>query len=73
MSVFLDYLRRRIVSGLFISSGVTGCADSAMEQINRVASILRKKERFRGYIHLKIIPGASDAAIEQALSLATTV
>jgi len=72
-SVFLNYYRRRIVSGLFISSGVIGSADGAMERINRVAGILRKREQFRGYIHLKIIPGASDAAIEQALSLATTV
>jgi predicted DNA-binding helix-hairpin-helix protein len=44
-----------------------------MERLNAVARLLRKKYRFRGYIHLKIIPGASDAAIEEAVSLASAV
>jgi predicted DNA-binding helix-hairpin-helix protein len=35
--------------------------------------VLRRKHGFKGYIHLKIIPGASDAAIEESLSLATAV
>jgi predicted DNA-binding helix-hairpin-helix protein len=38
-----------------------------------VARLLRKDHGYRGYIHLKIIPGASDAAIEEALSLSTAV
>jgi predicted DNA-binding helix-hairpin-helix protein len=44
-----------------------------MDKINTVARLLRYKHKFKGYIHLKIIPGASDAAIEDALSLATAV
>jgi predicted DNA-binding helix-hairpin-helix protein len=44
-----------------------------MDKINTVARLLRYKYKFRGYIHLKIIPGASDAAIEDAMSLATSV
>jgi predicted DNA-binding helix-hairpin-helix protein len=72
-SVFLDYFRRKKVFGLFISSGVTGSPDASMERINRVAAILRMKERFRGYIHLKVIPGASDAAVEESVSLANAV
>jgi predicted DNA-binding helix-hairpin-helix protein len=44
-----------------------------MEKINETARLLRRKHDYRGYIHLKIIPGASDAAIEEALSLATAV
>ena len=71
--VFLDYYRQRKVFGLFLSSGVLGSADATMERLNAVARLLRKKYRFRGYIHLKIIPGASDAAIEEAVSLASAV
>jgi len=71
--VFLDYYNRRKVFGLFLSSGVCGSADAAMDKLNRVAELLRNEQRFRGYIHLKIIPGASDAAIEEAISLASTV
>jgi len=70
---FMDYLTRRNLHGLFLSSGVIGSPDQTMERLNAVASILRRVHRFRGYIHLKIIPGASDAAIREALSLASTV
>jgi len=71
--VFLNYYNRREVFGLFLSSGVFGSADATMDKLNRIARLLREKYSFRGYIHLKVIPGASDAAIEDALSLATAV
>ncbi|MGA1980287.1 MAG: radical SAM protein [Sedimentisphaerales bacterium] len=71
--VFLDYYKKREVFGLFLSSGVCGSADATMEKLNRVARLLRKRYGFCGYIHLKIIPGASDAAIEDAVSLASAV
>ncbi len=73
VKVFLDYYNRGIVSGLFLTSGVTGNADRTMQVINNVAAILRKREQFRGYMHLKVIPGASDAAIEETVSLASAV
>jgi predicted DNA-binding helix-hairpin-helix protein len=69
---FIDYCRAGRVGGLFLSSAVTNSPDSTMERINRTALILRKM-RFKGYIHLKVIPGASDAAIRQSLALATAV
>ncbi|MEW6755662.1 MAG: radical SAM protein [Candidatus Latescibacterota bacterium] len=70
---FLRYYRSGQAMGLFLSSGVTGDPDRTMERINAVARILRHKEEFRGYIHLKVIPGASDAAIENSVCLASTV
>ncbi|MFA5239991.1 MAG: radical SAM protein [Phycisphaerae bacterium] len=72
-NVFLDYYNRREVFGLFLSSGVFGSADTTMERLNQIARLLRKKYAFRGYIHLKVIPGASNAAIEDAVSLASAV
>ncbi len=71
--VFLDYYNRRKVFGLFLSSGVIGTPDASMDRLNSVAGLLRRKHQFKGYIHLKIIPGASDAAVEQAVSLASAV
>jgi predicted DNA-binding helix-hairpin-helix protein len=70
---FLEYLRRKKVFGLFLSSAVMRSPDYTMERINAVARSLRNRHRYRGYIHLKIIPGASDGAVEEALSLATAV
>ena len=71
--VFLDYLNQRKVFGLFLSSGVLGSPDATMDRLNGVARLLRRRHGFRGYIHLKIIPGASDAAVEEAVSLASAV
>jgi len=71
--VFLDYHARREVFGLFLSSGVIGTPDATMERLNDTARILRSKHQFKGYIHLKVIPGASDAAIDEAVSLASAV
>jgi predicted DNA-binding helix-hairpin-helix protein len=69
---FLSYYGARRVSGLFLSSAVESTPDAAMERINRTAMILRRMQ-FKGYIHLKIIPGASDEAIRQSVSLASAV
>jgi predicted DNA-binding helix-hairpin-helix protein len=73
VNTFLDYFNRNKVFGLFLTSGVLGSPDSTMERLNRVARILRYRRNFRGYIHLKIIPGASANAIEEAVSLSTAV
>ena len=70
---FMEYWRKGKVFGLFLSSAVINNADYTMDKINKVARLLRYKHGFRGYIHLKIIPGVTDAAVEDALSLATSV
>jgi predicted DNA-binding helix-hairpin-helix protein len=73
VNTFLDYFNRGEVFGLFLTSGVLGSPDATMERLNRIARILRYRRDFRGYIHLKIIPGASANAIEEAVSLSTAV
>jgi predicted DNA-binding helix-hairpin-helix protein len=71
--VFMDYYTRREVFGLFLSSAIPGSPDNSMQQLTDTAEILRNKYCFRGYIHLKVIPGASPAAIKKAVSLSTAV
>jgi predicted DNA-binding helix-hairpin-helix protein len=73
VNTFFDYYNRREVFGLFLSSGVLGTPDATMERLNRIAKILRYKRNFRGYIHLKVIPGASANAIEEAVKLSSAV
>ena len=73
VNVFMAYRRRKKVFGLFLSSAVIDSPDYTMERINSVARLLRYMYNFKGYIHLKIIPGASDAAIEESFSLASAV
>lgn len=71
--LFLEYNRRHRLIGLFLSSGVLRDPDNTMTRLNGVAAVLRRKYGYRGYIHLKIIPGASEAAIAETLSLASAV
>lgn len=62
----LDFYKRNYIEGLFLSSGIVRSADHTMEQVIEVARQLREIHDFRGYIHLKTIPEASQALIEKA-------
>ncbi len=73
VKTLMEYYRKGTVFGMFLSSGVIDNPDFTMDRINAVAKILRRKHRFNGYLHLKIIPGASDAAIAETVSLANAV
>jgi putative DNA modification/repair radical SAM protein len=62
----LDFYKRNYIEGLFLSSGIIRSADHTMEELVRVARSLRVEHGFRGYIHLKTIPEASEALIAEA-------
>lgn len=62
-----------LIRGLFLSSGVVGHDDHSMAQIVATGEILRRRYAYRGYIHLKLMPAASDAAIEAALAVSDRV
>lgn len=66
VTLTLDFYRRNCISGLFLSSGIIRSADYTMEQLNRVARLLREEHEFRGYIHLKTIPDADPLLIAEA-------
>ena len=62
----LDFYRRNYIEGLFLSSGIIRDSDYTMEQLIEVARCLRQDHSFRGYIHLKTIPGAADELVQKA-------
>jgi len=62
----MNFYRRNYIEGLFLSTGVIRTADYTMEQLIAVAKRLREVERFNGYIHLKLVPGADPLLIAQA-------
>ena len=66
VALTLDYHRRGLIDGLFLSSGVFGGADETMEQLVAVARSLRREHHYFGYIHLKTIPGASPELLDEA-------
>lgn len=65
--------RAGVVKGLFLSSGSVGGGTKAMDPMLATVEVLRRRYRYRGYIHLKIMPGAERAQVEQALRLADRV
>jgi predicted DNA-binding helix-hairpin-helix protein len=69
-----DQIRSKgLAEGIFLSSGIVGGGTRTMEKTIAATEILREKYGFRGYIHLKLMPGAEQAAIERALQLADRV
>ena len=66
ITITMGFYRRNYIEGLFLSTGVAVSADHTMEQLIQVARTLRERERFNGYIHLKIVPGADAALIREA-------
>lgn len=71
--LFMDLNRAGVLDGLFISSGVAGGGLRTQDRLIAVAEILRFKLHFRGYIHLKVMPGAEKAQVERAMQLADRV
>jgi predicted DNA-binding helix-hairpin-helix protein len=65
--------RAGVVRGLFLSSGIVGGGVKAMDPMLATVELLRGKYQYAGYVHLKIMPGAEQAQVEQALRLADRV
>ena len=66
VTLTVEFYKRNYIEGLFLSSGIIRSPDYTMEQMLLVAKKLRRDHGFRGYIHLKTIPEASDALIAEA-------
>jgi len=66
VTLTLGFYRRNCIEGLFLSSGIIRSPDYTMEQVVRVAKLLREDHGFRGYIHLKTIPDASPELLLEA-------
>ena len=61
----INFYRRNYIEGLFLSSGIIKSSDYTMELMIAVAKKLRLEEKFNGYIHMKVIPGASRQLINE--------
>jgi predicted DNA-binding helix-hairpin-helix protein len=72
-NLFAGLARSGAAEGIFLSSGVAGGGVRTQDQLLDTAHILRHKLGFRGYIHLKIMPGAEKAQVERAMELANRV
>jgi predicted DNA-binding helix-hairpin-helix protein len=61
------------VDGLFLSSGIIKGSITTQDKIIDTVEIVRKKYRYRGYIHLKIMPGAEYDQLYRSMQIADRV
>jgi len=72
-SGFMALYRAGAVEGLFLSSGVVRGGVTSQDAILDTGAILRQKYGYRGYMHLKLMPGAERDQVREAMRLATRV
>src|SRR6266852_7491667 len=70
---FIEAHRAGAADGLFLTSGVPGRPQRAMDRMLATVEILRRRERFAGYVHLKMLPGADEGQVRQAARLASRI
>ncbi|MEI5988798.1 hypothetical protein A5881_000285 [Enterococcus termitis] len=61
----MDFYRRNYIEGLFLSSAIIKNVDYTSELLIKTLKILRYEKGFKGYIHVKAIPGADGKLIEE--------
>ncbi len=69
----MEFYRRNYIEGLFLSSAVDGSPDRTLEEICEALRMLRADYGFLGYIHAKLIPGASPEMVQRIGMLADRV
>jgi len=69
----INFYKRNYIEGLFLSSGIIKNADYTMELLIRALKLLRYKHGYGGYIHVKLIAGASERLIREITPLADRV
>ena len=71
--LFSKMNRGEMAEGVFLSSGVAGGGVRTMDKLLDTADILRRKHLYKGYLHLKIMPGSEKDQVYRAMQLADRV
>ncbi len=64
--LFNEMHQRHMVDGLFLSSGIFKNPNATQERLLDVVDAVRSRYGFRGYIHLKVMPGTNDESLLEA-------
>ena len=65
-TTFMEAHRKGLAQGLFLTSGVPGRPARATDRMLATLELLRRREGFGGYVHIKLLPGAEPAQVEAA-------
>jgi predicted DNA-binding helix-hairpin-helix protein len=72
-ALFMKLYQSGMAEGIFLSSGIAAGGANTQNKIMDTAEILRNKLGFRGYLHLKIMPGAEKGQVLRLMQLADRV
>jgi predicted DNA-binding helix-hairpin-helix protein len=72
-NVFAQMARANVAEGLFLSSGIAGGGVRTQDKLLDTVEILRRKHAFKGYVHLKLMPGVERDQVVRAMQLAQRV
>ncbi len=72
-TTFMQLYRRGLAEGLFLSSGIAGGGQATQDRLLATAEILRQREGYHGYLHLKLMPGADKEQVLRAMQLADRI
>ena len=72
-SVFMAIHQKGDADGLFLSSGIAGGGVKTQDRLIDTAEILRQKHGYRGYLHLKMMPGTEREQVLRAMQLSDRV
>lgn len=70
---FNNLQRAHRVDGLFLSSGIIKGGMTTQDKLIDTVEIVRRKYAYRGYVHLKIMPGSDYGQIYRAMQLSDRV
>ena len=70
---FNELQRSRIADGLFLSSGVAGGGVRTQDRLIDTIDVLRIQLNYRGYVHLKIMPGVERDQVYRAMQLSDRI
>jgi predicted DNA-binding helix-hairpin-helix protein len=70
---FVDLQQANIAEGLFLSSGIAGGGVRTQDRLLDSIDILRNRLHYRGYVHLKIMPGSERDQVRRAMQLADRI
>ena len=71
--LFMKLNHANAAEGIFLSSGIAAGSANTQNKILDTPEILRNKFGFRGYMHLKIMPGAEKGQVQRLMQLADRV
>ncbi|MQC26567.1 MAG: radical SAM protein [Chloroflexi bacterium] len=70
---FLAVYEAGAVEGLFLSSGIIKGGVRTQDRLLDTADILRNKLGYRGYLHLKVMPGSERDQVRRAMQLGSRI